>query len=44
LEFNVPFQQIETETFPRFHETETFGNYVSRPRLHPCHVDCWQAL
>ena len=25
----------EIETFPRFHETETFGNYVSRPRLHP---------
>jgi len=24
--------EIETETFPRFHETETFGNYVSRPR------------
>jgi len=23
--------EIETETFPRFHETETFGNYVSRP-------------
>ena len=24
--------EIETETFPRFHEAETFGNYVSRPR------------
>jgi len=22
--------EIETEIFPRFHETETFGNYVSR--------------
>jgi len=23
--------EIETETFPPFHEAETFGNYVSRP-------------